>query len=545
MSTLLRNNVTVAAGTALSRVTGFLRVAVFGAVIGQTALADAYNLANETPNIVYDLLIGGVLSATLVPLFSTFIDRDDDESTNVVMTVAATLMAALTALAVLAAPWIFHLYSLSPSDGVDVDTLRSAGTTLTRIFLVQILFYGLTTLGNAYLNSRREFFVAAWSPVLANVVVVASLLSLPQPDTDRWQLGDVLDDSRLKWTLGLGATGGIAVMATVVVGAMFRSGFRFRPVWNLRHPAVRKLLVLSGWTLGFVAANQVAVVVVRNLADPGSGDVDAYFKAFTFFVLPHGLLAVSIATTFQPEMARSVARRDKRSFIHHASLGTRMVALLTIPAGVGMFVLRRPIIGALLQHGDFSAAAALNTSRALGGFALGLVGFSVYLFLLRGFYAHQDTRTPFVINVFENLLNIVLAVILYDRYGVLGLGLAFGLAYILTGGWALQVMSYKVPGFPLRGIFTSIWRMTIAAALMGEAVWVVANRVGGNVGIDAVVRVVVGTIVGAAVYVGVLVALEAPELGALRTRLRRRDAEAVTPHDAGMTRRQTVGDPRP
>ena len=168
MNNLVKSNVTVAVGTALSRVSGLLRVVVFGAVIGQTALADAYKLANETPNIVYELLLGGVLSATLVPLFSSFIETDDDESTNVVITMAVTLMAALTAVAVLAAPLIFRLYTLSPAAGVDADVLRHVGTTLTRIFLLQILFYGLTGIANAFLNSRRRFFAAAWSPMLPN-----------------------------------------------------------------------------------------------------------------------------------------------------------------------------------------------------------------------------------------------------------------------------------------------------------------------------------------------------------------------------------------
>ena len=153
----------------------------------------------------------------------------------------------------------------------------------------------------------------------------------------------------------------------------------------------------------------MTIAVVRNLADPGSGDARAYFEAFTFFVLPHGLLAMSIATTFAPEMARSVTRGDRRAFNDQASLGVRLVALLTLPAGALIFVLRRAIVGALLQHGEYTAANADNAARALGGFALGLVGFSVYLFVLRGFYAHQDTRTPFVINVVQNALNIVLA----------------------------------------------------------------------------------------------------------------------------------------
>jgi putative peptidoglycan lipid II flippase len=516
---LLRSNITVATGTALSRISGLARVIVFGYVIGQTALSDAYKLSNETPNIIYDLIIGGVLSATLVPMFTQFLVDDDEESQNAVITAAVAAIAVLTVVAVVAAPLVFRLYSLSPSPDVDPDLLREVGTILTRVFLLQILFYGLTGIANALLNSRRRFFAAAWSPILANVVIIATLLSLPHAGETRWNLEDVVSDDRLRWTLGLGATAGIGAMALVLLPAVAHAGVRYRPVWNLRHPAVRRLVRLSGWTLGFVIANQIAVVVVRNLAEPGSGGADAYFVAFTFFVLPHGLLAVSIATTFQPELARAVTARDRAGFLERMSLGTRLVALLTLPAGVALFVLRRAIIGAALQHGEFDADAALTTSRALGGLALGLVGFSVYLFALRGFYAHQDTRTPFVINVVENLINIVVAILLADRFGVLGLGAAFAIAYLVCATWALQVLSYKVPGFPLGGVLVSIGRMALAGVLMAEAMWLVARAVGGNAGMDAVVRLVVAGVVGAVVYVGVLVALDAPELRAVRDRL--------------------------
>ncbi len=520
MSGLLRSNVVVASGTALSRITGLLRLIILGYVLGQTALSDAYLIANETPNIVYELLLGGLLSATLVPLFSTFVETDDDESTNVVLTVSVALMAALTVMAVIAAPLIFGLYSVNVADGVDADLYRSVGTTLARIFLIQILFYGLVGLANAFLNSRRRFFAAAWAPILPNVIIIAFLLSLPNPGSADWQLQDVLSDDRLRWTLGLGATVGIATMAVVLIPAMFATGFKFRPNFNLRHPAVRQLLSLSFWTIGFVVANQIALLVVRNLAEPGSSDASAYINAFTFFVLPHGLLAVSIATTFQPEMARSVARGDRTGFVDQASLGLRMTALFTIPAGVGIFVLRQPIIGALLQRGEFSEADADSAQRALAGLALGLGAFSIYMFVLRGFYAHKDTKTPFKINVVENLINIVLAVVLVDRFGVLGLGLAFALAYMISSLWAMQVLSYKVPGFSVRSILASIGPMLLAALLMAEAVWLVTNLVGGNSGVDAFVRLVVGAIVGIGVYLGVLFALGVPELDPIRRRLR-------------------------
>jgi putative peptidoglycan lipid II flippase len=520
MSGLLRSNVVVASGTALSRITGLLRLAVLGAVLGQTALTDAYLIANDTPNIVYELLLGGLLSATLVPLFSTFVETDDDESTNVVLTVSVVLMAALTVVAVIAAPLIFGLYSVNVADGVDPDLYRSVGTTLARIFLVQILFYGLVGLANAFLNSRRRFFAAAWAPILPNLIIIAFLLSLPNAGSGNWELADVLSNDRVRWTLGLGATVGIASMAAVLVPAMFATGYRFRPNFDFRHPAIRKLLSLSFWTIGFVIANQVALLVVRNLAEPGSSDASAYINAFTFFVLPHGLLAVSIATTFQPEMSRSVARRDRPAFVDQASLGLRMTALLTIPAGVGIFVLRQPIIGALLQHGEFSAEAADAAQRALAGLALGLGAFSIYMFVLRGFYAHKDTKTAFKINVVENLINIVLAFALVGRYGVLGLGMAFALAYAISSVWAMQVLSYKVPGFSVRSTLTSIAPMLLAALLMAEAVWLVTQHVGGNTGVDALIRLVVGAVVGVSVYAGVLVALGAPELDALRRRLR-------------------------
>ncbi|MDQ3738207.1 MAG: murein biosynthesis integral membrane protein MurJ [Actinomycetota bacterium] len=520
MSDLLRSNLIVATGTALSRLTGLLRVMVLAAVIGKAALGDLYRIGNETPNIVYELLLGGVLSATLVPLFTAFNEEDDKESTNAVITVASVALLFITAVALVAAPLVFGLYSVTVSGDVDADSFRRAGTMLTRIFLIQILFYGLTALASALLNSRRRFFAAAWSPVLANVITIAALLSLPNAGEAGWSYLEVLDNARLRLTLGFGATVGIAAMALSLVVAVRRTGFSFRPLWDLKHPAVRKLAVMSGWTLGYVVANQASVAVVRNLADPGSGDASAYFDAYTFFVLPHGLLAVSIATTFIPEMAQAVARRDRPRFVDRASLGIRLVSLLTLPAGILVFVLRRPIVGALLQHGEYTSADADITSRALAGFALGLCAFSVYLFVLRGFYAHHDTRTPFLINVGENALNILLAVILVGRYGVMGLGASFALAKAFGAVWAVVVLANKVGAFPLRAVFFSLARILLAGALGGEAAWIVARNLGGNVGVDGVVRFSVAGLVGLVVYVVALIAMRAPEVSAIRRRVR-------------------------
>jgi putative peptidoglycan lipid II flippase len=191
-------------------------------------------------------------------------------------------------------------------------------------------------------------------------------------------------------------------------------------------------------------------VVVKNLASPGSGLVDAYGKAFVLLQLPHGLLAVSIATTFVPILARLFQTHQLDAFGDRLSQGIRLTVLLSLPASIIAAVLAVPIVRIVLGYGNFDDVAVTNTARALTGLAIGLVGFSVYLFALRGFYAKGDTRTPFMINLVENAINIILAFIFVSRFDVLGLGLAFGFAYLLGALVALVVLARTTPTWNLR-----------------------------------------------------------------------------------------------
>ena len=256
---------------------------------------------------------------------------------------------------------------------IDPDLFRSVGTTLSRIFLIQIFFYGLTGIANAFLNSRRRFFAAAWSPILPNLIIIVTLLSLPDPTDGVWQLSDVATDSRLRLTLGWGATLGIGAMALTLIPATLKTGFKFQFDWQPKHPAVKRLLTLSFWTFGFVASNVIALVVVRNLTEPGTSDTFAYFAAFTYFVLPQGVcLASQSRPRFNQNSHARLHAKKKQHLLPLCLWGVRMTALLTIPAGVGLFVLRRPLVGLALENGKFGAEGALNASRALAGFALGL-----------------------------------------------------------------------------------------------------------------------------------------------------------------------------
>ncbi|MEE3067956.1 MAG: lipid II flippase MurJ, partial [Actinomycetota bacterium] len=251
MANFVRSNLIVASGTACSRATGLLRVIVLAYVVGQNALSDAYKLSNETPNIVYDLIIGGVLSATLVPVFTSLIvqeRRSDDDERGFHAVVSAAILAStvLAVLAVALAPLIFRLYSLTTADTVDADTFRSVGTMLTRLFVIQVLFYGITGVMTAILHSLRLFLAAAWAPVASNVIIIATLLTLPGAGSTTWRLSDVTTDTRFFLTLGLGATGGIALMALITTVAVFRTKVGLKWHVDLRHPSVARVAKMSG-----------------------------------------------------------------------------------------------------------------------------------------------------------------------------------------------------------------------------------------------------------------------------------------------------------
>ena len=509
---MFKDTLVVAIGTAISRLTGLLRVVVFGIIIGQTALADAFDGANNSPNSIYELLVGGLLAASLVPLFTRFTEDDDEEATNAVVSVSLIVLGIATAVAIALAPLIFRLFSLHVSPLVDPQQFRHVGTVMTRIFLVQIFFYGLTAIASALLNARRHFFAAAWCPVLSNIITITMLLIIPFTRDGTPGLQDVLTDHTFFWLFTLSATGGVMAMGLVLIPALKKAKISLKFTPNFSHPAVRTMVKLSSWTFGYVVTNQIALVVIKNLAEPGSGNQDAYSKAFTFFMLPHGLLAISIATTFVPELVRRVRAGDKEGFGAWLTAGVRWISILTIPASVAIVILAHPIISTILEHGHFDSLASHNTARALAGFSIGLAGFSIYIFCLRGFYAHEDTRTPFYINVFENGLNIALALVLVNRHGVLGLGLSFGIAYMVSSVLVLWLLHKKYAAVKWLSLLSLLWRAVVGSAIMGVTIWWLAYLLNPSSGMSQFAELFLCIGAGLVVYITALYALQVPEM---------------------------------
>jgi putative peptidoglycan lipid II flippase len=514
----VRSSALVGVGTALSRVTGLVRTIALAYALGNTVLANSYNLANTSPNIIYDLILGGILSATLVPVFVDRYENGDRPGVNALVTMMVSARAALTIIALVAAPWIFRAYTWAAGD--EAAELERAGIPLLRMFVPQILFYGLTAVAAALLNARRSFAGPAFAPVLNNVLVTGVLLWFAHVAGRSPSVGQVVDDRSLLWLLGAGTTAGIVVMTLVLWPSLRRASIGFRWRFEPRNPAVRKVASLSGWTFGYVVANQVALAIVLALATR-DGDAAVYLYAFQFFQLPYGLFAVSVMTTFTPELAAAASRDDRAQFRDRLAQGLRILTLVVLPSSVGMAVLARPLIVGLLGHGSFSGEAGVVTADVLVGFAVGLLGFSVYLFAMRGFYALQDTRTPFVLNLLENGLNIVLGVALVGRYGVQGLAFAYSAAYVIAAVVALAVLRRRVGGVGGRRLGSPVARMTAAAAVMGVVVYAVSRAVGGDSGADAGVRLAAGVIVGVAVFVVALVLLRVDDVRRITGRLHR------------------------
>jgi putative peptidoglycan lipid II flippase len=530
---LARSSAAVATGTLLSRVTGLVRVVALAWALGGGSLADAYNLANTTPNIVYELILGGILAATIVPIFVRQIKEQDHRSISAIFTVTLTVVSVLTLIAMIFTPLLARLFAIG-SSGAEHAAQVHVVTILLLCFLPQMVFYALTALSTALLNAHRRFVAAAFAPVCNNIVVIATLLVFAaRTSDDRASWTDatrIRDEVGLLLLLGLGTTAGIVLMALVLLPAMRRAGARVTPVFAWRDTGVRTMTRLAGWTFGYVAANQVAQLFVLVLAKSGDpGNVTAYVYAFTFYVLPHGLLAVSIMTTLMPELARRVADDDAPGLRRDFSLGLRYLVVLMLPASVLFVVLAQPIVG-VLNIGKFAFHNSTVTGDVLQLFAISLLPFSLFLYEMRLFYAHADTRRPFLINLVENSFNVLLAIALFPALGVQGLALAWSISYFLAAIGGLVLVQRRI-GAVAAEASGALARASLGCVALALVAAPLAAAIGHDTARRALVAATAGTLAGGVAYLLVLLVLRSEELRAILRliRVRGRTLDNVSP----------------
>lgn len=499
----------VAAGTLISRVTGLLRILAAVYALGYSSLSDAFNLANNTPNIVHDLVLGGILAATFVPVFvnrlNTRPETEAIDSISSIVTLSGGVLVVATVLFFIGAPFIIDLYTVG-SHGPRIAAERQVATELLRWFTPQLLAYGAISLMTAVLSTVRRFTVPAFAPILNNVVAIAVLLEFAA-STKVHTAGGVLGDHRLLVLLGLGTTLGVMAQAAVLVPSLLRCELPVRFRWRPDDPAVREVLRLSGWTFGFVIANQVAVFVVSALAvsigaATRTATLTAYTYAFTFFQLPFGIIAVSVMATVTPALATRFSDGDLDGFAHQFGLGMRRMLAGIIPASVGYLLLAGPAMSLISfgAGGVNRSSGAQLTASLLALLALGLPGYCAYLLAIRAFQAMRDTKTPFMLYLLENGLNVGLAFAFRTSLEAKSLALSLTIAYTVAAVAALFALRIRVGGLGGWAVGRYALRTLLCSVVMAFAVAVALAGVGSDHGAGLLVRVVAGVVAGVVAF---------------------------------------------
>jgi putative peptidoglycan lipid II flippase len=514
-------------GTVLSRITGLFRLAAVASALGITEsghLADSYNLANTAPNIIYELVLGGVLTSVFVPLFVELLEKEDRERAWEVamglINFSLAVLSAVTLLGIAMAPWIARIYS-SRLHGNEAVLQQHVITFLLRLFIPQIFFYGVYFLLAGLLNAHRRFAAPMFTPILNNVVVIAVFLWFHHL-YGQVALRNVT--SPQLWLMGLGTTAGVAASGIALIPFMRGLG-RYHFHFSISHPSIRKLARLSVFVLGYVIVNQIGYLIVQYLANGQNGGYSAYVNAFTFYMLPHGLFAVSVITALLPGMSEQAVHAQWDQFRERLSTGIRATLLLILPASIGYLVLGEPVVRILLQHGVMTQRSTQLVATVLRFFVLGLVPFSLFQLLSRAFYAMQDTRTPFLINCLSVGTNIAIDFPLFFALGVKGLALGHALSYVIGVLLQLRNLRGRIGGIDGKRLLTSGLRITAAASLMGGLVWLTYKALSHVITTGPLAdlsQVALPVAVGIASYLGFATLFGVEELDYVRSLLSRR-----------------------
>jgi putative peptidoglycan lipid II flippase len=512
-------------GTALSRITGFLRLAAMAYALGITErfITDAYNIANITPNILYELVLGGILTSVVVPvLVSWYQERGRDEAWEVVsrlLTLAFLVLTGIAVIGMILAPWVIDLYTTGVPE-IRREDVRELSTFFLRWFMPQIVFYGIGAVATGLLNTHRRFAAPMFVPILNNLIVIASFVAFRL-----LRVPGVLATPTQRLVLAIGTTAGVVGMTVALWPFVRATGFRWRwrPGW--RHPAVVRIGRLATWVFVYVLANSAGYLVVMVLAGGIQGGFSSYSAAFIVFQLPHAIFAVSIFTALLPAMSGRWAAGDLDGFRTTLSQGIRATVAIVLPAAFGYLVLARPIVRLLLEHGMTSAASGRLVSDLLMAFSIGLLPFSAFQLLLRACYSMQDTRTPALVNIGAFSVNVVVNLVLFFGFdlGMQGLALGHAASYVFASTvllWLIRRRLHRIDG---RRIGATAGRTAVAAAATAGAAWIVAQALGAAIGTATIaeqsIQVFGAVAAGLVVFVAGAMLLRIEEVAMVRRQL--------------------------
>ena len=481
---LFRNSSVMAIGTVLSRIAGFIRSVLTVAVLGTALLADSFNVANTMPNIIYNLMVGGALTAIFVPqLVKSRNDPDGgvDFASRLVTTISL-ILAALVVIGVVFAPALVRIYAPEFSQP-GFENINELTLTMMRICLPQIFFLGLFTMLGQVANSRGSFAPMMWAPIANNLVGIALLLYflLMVPKFT----ADTITPTQTA-ILGWGTTLGVVVQALLVIPAVKKTNFHLKIRFGLK--GLGKSFSLAGWTLIYVLISQLGYLVTVSVATSaavrsakagittGVG-ITPFQNAYYVMMLPYGIVTISLITALLPHISELAIKRDREGVKNELVRAIRMVGVITVPAGMAFFLLG-PLMTSTIFVG-IPYQDGLYMGYVLSALGVGLVTFSINLILLRGFNAFEDTRTQIPSIVFINLISVALSYIflayLEPKWVTVGLGAAFSISYVIGLPYTLYLLKRHIGTLHIREFFGQHLKLVIASFIAMFPLYIFAN----------------------------------------------------------------------
>lgn len=532
---LMRSSAVMTAGTLTSRILGFVKAAMLATAIGVTigGAADAFDVANKVPNNLYMLLAGGVLNAVLVPQIVRAQTRADGgrDFTNRLLTLAISMLLIVTILATVGAAILVRVYASSAWP----DEQLALATAFAYWCLPQVFFYGLYTLLGQVLNANKSFGPYMWAPVVNNVVSIAGLTAFiiifgsgenGENGVGTWDSGKIA-------LLAGSATLGVVAQALILLIPLWRMGFRFKPTFGFRGVGLGRASTVAGWTfgalllgqLGFVAISQVSSLATSSGVGDASASNAAYSNAYLVFMLPHSLAAVSIATALFTSMSEDAATRNTDGVRQGFSMGVRVVALINVFAVALMMVLG-PLTAYVIAQGTQEQAEAIGwVIRAM---VIGLIPFSANYLMQRVFYAYEDARTPFWIQVGQvsiTTVGVLCAALLPTNWIVAGVGLSMSIGYLFASVLTASRLRRRIEHLDGRRILAAHLKLLLAGAIAAAAGFFLLPAFGdypwaGR--LTAILTILAVTAVMGIVYLGVSWLVRVSELRDLGSTLARR-----------------------
>jgi murein biosynthesis integral membrane protein MurJ len=472
---LARSSGVMALGTIASRFTGFLRTAVLLYAIGTQNLGDAYNVANNLPNAVYNLALGGILTSVVVPLLVNAArkNRDGDGGEGYdqrIFTLGVLALGGITVVATAASVPITAIYG----HGMPNAATYHLTVIFTYFFLPQIFFYGVSSLAGAILNARGSFASPMWTPIVNNVVVImVGVALIVIAGTNRTPENISAGEIQL---LAIGTTLGIVLQTAAMWPSLRRVGFRWRPRFDFRRAEVSEIGRMGGWMFFYILATQLSFLTTTIVSNDAGAHVcktcagagyAAFSNAWQLFQLPYAIVGMSVITAMLPRMSGHAAAGDHRLLTRDFSVATRLSSVIIVPSAMILAVLGPPLAQGIFGHGSTSPASARYLGVIFGVFCLGLLPYTLFNLLLRAFYAMHDSRTPALIGGVSMAVRIAASyaalLILPPADVVAGLGVGFGLSSLVMAVWLWWILSRRVGGLDTHRINRSLVRMHVAA----------------------------------------------------------------------------------